>query len=112
MEPAPIAIRLLFVAALGLLASLQPPAAAGSDFTYYVDFASAATTNCLPTVSGCTGQCAVPTCGSQGTPCHKIQEAVNLANCNIGSNAALEADVFVAAGTYPEKVFLYPNIHL
>jgi hypothetical protein len=112
MRSNPIAVRLVFAASLVLLGFLQPPAAAVASFTYYVDFASAATSNCLPTVSGCTGQCAAPTCGTQGTPCHKIQDALNLANCNIGSNAALDADVFVAAGTYPEKVFLYPNIHL
>ena len=112
MKSSRVVVRLSFVALLVLLASLQPPASAVSSFTYYVDFNSAATSDCLPTVSGCTGQCAAPTCGTQAVPCRKIQDAVNLANCNIGSNAALEADVFVAAGTYAEKVFLYPNIHL
>jgi hypothetical protein len=89
-----------------------------SDFVFYTDINSAATTNCTPTSSGvpgatlCTGQCAVPTCGTQATPCHKIQESLNLANCAIGSNTALEADVIVAAGTYPERIFVYPNTHL
>ncbi|HEV8335120.1 MAG TPA: putative metal-binding motif-containing protein [Candidatus Polarisedimenticolia bacterium] len=92
--------------------SFQPPPVAVSNFTYYVDAASAGTTDCTPGASGCTGSCAVPACGSQATPCHTIQAAVNIANCNIGSNAALEADVLVAAGTYPERIFVYPNIHV
>jgi len=101
-----------FVLILACAAGLVPPPAAVSDFTYYVDINSAATTNCTPTASGCTGQCAAPACGTQAIPCHKIQGALNLANCNIGSNAALEADVLVAAGTYPERIFIYPNTHL
>jgi len=105
-------------AALCCLAGLQPPTGAVSSFTYYADLASSATTDCTPTSAGCTGSCAVPTCGSQATPCHTIQGAINLANCNIGSNAALEADVIVAGGTvgsptvYPERLFIYPNIHV
>ncbi|HEV8375580.1 MAG TPA: MopE-related protein [Candidatus Polarisedimenticolia bacterium] len=104
---------------MGVLAQFQPPPAAVSDFTLYVDFNSAATSDCVPTQNGspcgttiCTGQCAVPTCGAQGTPCHKIQDAINIANCTIGTNTAMEADIVVAAGTYPEKIFIYPNIHL
>ncbi len=112
MKCSSVFVRLSFAGFLVLLAGLQPPASAVSSFIYYVDFNSAATSDCLPTVSGCTGQCAAPTCGTQGVPCHKIQDALNLSNCNIGSNAALEADVFVAAGTYPERIFLYPNTHL
>ena len=94
------------------MAGLQPPPTAVSDFTYYADINSSATTDCTPTSTGCTGQCAIPTCGTQGTPCHTIQQAINIANCNIGSNTALEADVLVAAGTYPERIFVYPNTHL
>jgi thrombospondin type 3 repeat protein len=104
--------RLGLVMLVVCAAGLVPPPAAVSDFTYYVDFSSAATSDCLPTTSGCTGQCAAPTCGTQGIPCHKIQDALNIANCNIGSNAALQADVIVAAGTYPERIFIYPNTHL
>ncbi|MCI0568385.1 MAG: thrombospondin type 3 repeat-containing protein, partial [Acidobacteria bacterium] len=94
------------------LATLLPPPEAVSDFTFYTDINSAATTDCTPAIGGCTGNCAVPTCGSQAAPCHKIQESLNLANCTIGSNTALEADVIVAAGTYPERIFIYPNTHL
>ncbi|HEU5182037.1 MAG TPA: putative metal-binding motif-containing protein [Candidatus Polarisedimenticolia bacterium] len=104
--------RVALGVAFAVAAGLQPPPAAVSDFSYYVDFASPATTNCTPTSSGCTGQCASPTCGTQATPCHSIQAAINIANCNIGANTALEADVNVAAGTYPERLFVYPNIHL
>ncbi len=93
-------------------AGLQPPPAAVSNFTFYVDANSTATTDCTPTASGCTGQCAVPACGTQALPCHTIQNALNIANCTIGTNTALEADVLVAAGTYPERIFIYPNTHL
>src|SRR6185436_6623950 len=88
---------ILCLLAAGMV-SFQPPPVAVSNFTYYVDAASAATTDCATTPTGCTGSCAVPACGSQGTPCHTIQGAINIANCNIGSNGALEADVLVAAG--------------
>jgi hypothetical protein len=112
MKKASMRTRLLFVLLLVGAAGLVPPPAAVSDFIYYVDFNSAATTDCTPTSTGCTGQCATPTCGSAGAPCHTIQAALNLANCNIGANTALEADVLVAAGTYPERIFVYPNTHL
>src|SRR5262245_56827393 len=68
-----LGLRSLIALAFGL----QPPPVAVSSFIYYVDINSAATSDCLPTASGCTGQCAVPTCGSSGTPCHKIQDALN-----------------------------------
>src|SRR5206468_883038 len=106
---APLGVRnrLGLALLLACLANLQPPPEAVSDFTFYTDINSAATTNCIPTctpgpfpncVPGgtlCTGQCAMPTCGTQTTPCHKIQDSLNLANCTIGSNTALEADVIV-----------------
>src|SRR5258706_5258429 len=98
------------------LTVLRPGPRAVSNFTFYADVASAATTNCTPTSSGCTGTCVAPSCGTQAIPCHKIQEAVNLANCTIGTNTTLEADVIVAGGTVPapkvynEKVYIYPNI--
>jgi hypothetical protein len=100
---------LILAAALGCL---LPPPSALSDFTFYADIVSSATTDCVPTSSGCTGSCAAPTCGSQAQPCHKIQDAINIANCTIGSNNALQADVLVAAGTYPERLYVYPNINL
>ena len=105
--------RLLGFAFLAVcVAGLQPPAAALSDFTFYADINSSATTNCTPTSTGCTGLCITPTCGTVSTPCHTIQQAINIANCNIGSNTALEADVLVAAGKYPERIFIYPSLHL
>jgi len=95
------------------LAVLHPPSRGVSDFTYYVDIASSATSTCVPQSTGvCSGDCATPGCGSQATPCRRIQDAINIANCTIGSNNALEADILVAAGTYPERLFVYPNIHL
>ena len=76
-----------FIFLLACVAGLQPPPAAVSDFTFYVDINSSATSDCTPTSGGvCTGQCAIPTCGTQGTPCHTIQQAVNIANWTIGSN--------------------------
>src|SRR5262245_26920356 len=99
---------------LGLLlagaAFLQPPSRATSNFTFYVDINSAGTTTCDFTCPAAA--CATPTCGSQAVPCHKIQDAVNIANCNIGVNDSLEADVIVAAGTYPEHVSIFTNIHV
>jgi len=91
--------RLLgFAFLLACMAGLQPPPAAVSDFTFYVDINSSATSDCQPQSTGiCAGQCAIPTCGTQGAPCHTIQHAINIADCTIGSNTALEADVLVAA---------------
>jgi hypothetical protein len=113
MRVIPMRTRLGFLLVLAGAVGLVPPPAAVSDFTYYVNINSSATSDCTPASSGsCTGQCSVPTCGTQATPCHTIQQAINIANCTIGSNATLEADILVAAGTYPQRVSLYPNIHL
>src|SRR5262245_3736166 len=114
MRSTRLAGRVTLFVAFAALAGLQPPPAAVSDFVYYVDFASPATSTCninFPS-PGCSGDCAAPACGTQATPCHSIQNAIHIANCNIGTNAALEADIHVAAGTYPERVRIYSNIHL
>jgi hypothetical protein len=123
----------VFLASLPLI--LQPQSSAVSNFTFYVDINSSGTTNCAPagdsgstpafccpgagvtctpSLAGptCTGSCAVPTCGTQANPCKKIQDAINIANCTIGPNGTQEADVIVAQGTYPERLFIYPNVHV
>ena len=114
MKATGLAGRVALAVVFAGLAGLQPPPAAVSDFIYYVDFASPATSTCVLNFPspGCSGDCAAPACGTQATPCHSIQNAIHIANCNIGSNTALEADIHVAAGTYPERVRIYPNIHL
>ncbi len=100
-------------AAFACLTLLTPPPAATSNFTFYVDINSPATSDCTPQSNAtCTGSCAVPACGTQATPCHTIQQAINIANCTIGTNGALEADIVVAAGTYPQRASIFPNIHV
>jgi|GEM_PF-3536730 len=93
------------------LTALLPQNPAVSNFTYYVDSASAAVSNC-PIGTSCPLACTAPSCGTQGTPCKSIQDAINIANCAIGANGALEADIVAAPGTYQERLFIFPNIHV
>src|SRR5438445_2908322 len=41
-----------------------------------------------------------------------IREAINDANCQIEAGAATGATIQVAAGTYPERIFIWPNVHV
>ena len=109
----PFPTRRIFGIALtaASLTALLPQNPAVSNFTYYVDATSSAISNC-PIGTSCPVACTVPTCGTQSTPCKSIQDAINIANCAIGANGALEADIVAAAGTYQERLFIFPNIHV
>ena len=69
--------------------------------------AAAAVDLYVDVTSGCTADC-----GSAGAPFPAIQPAINTANSLIDSGVALSATVHVAAGTYHERLFVYPDIHL
>jgi hypothetical protein len=51
-------------------------------------------------------------CGSQATPYKTIQAAINDANAQIVAATASGAFIQVAAGNYPERIFIYPNVHV
>ncbi len=51
-------------------------------------------------------------CGSQASPYRTIQAAIVDANNQIIAAAASGAVIQVAAGNYPERLFVYPNIHV
>ncbi|HUD72239.1 MAG TPA: putative metal-binding motif-containing protein [Dongiaceae bacterium] len=51
-------------------------------------------------------------CGSQASPYRTIQAAIVDANNQIIAAAATGAVIQVAAGNYPERIFIYPNIHV
>src|SRR5262249_47273846 len=81
------------LAALGLIAHFV---LAAVSVTIYVSASSACTTGC----------------GSQAAPYKTIQAAINDANAQIVATTATGAVIQVAAGTYPERIFVYPNIHV
>jgi hypothetical protein len=51
-------------------------------------------------------------CGSQATPWKTIQAGINDANARIIAATASGALIQVAAGNYPERIFIYPNVHV
>jgi len=51
-------------------------------------------------------------CGSQATPYKTIQAAINDGNSQIAGGTASGAFIQVAAGNYPERLFVYPDIHV
>ncbi|HYV85286.1 MAG TPA: MopE-related protein [Patescibacteria group bacterium] len=81
------------VLTLGLVAHLV--LAAGT-VTIYVSASSSCTTGC----------------GSQAAPYKTIQAAINDANSRIIAATASGALIQVAAGNYPERIFVYPNVHV
>ncbi|HXH28275.1 MAG TPA: right-handed parallel beta-helix repeat-containing protein, partial [Candidatus Polarisedimenticolia bacterium] len=83
-------------AVLAALLAQEGESRAGVDLTLYVDAASTCTT----------------ACGTQQAPFKTIQAAINEANTQIGSGAVASATVQVAPGLYPERIFIYPDIHV
>ncbi|HKB08230.1 MAG TPA: hypothetical protein VKF61_08140, partial [Candidatus Polarisedimenticolia bacterium] len=81
------------VCALGLVARLV--VAAGT-ITLYVDDNSTCTTGC----------------GSQAAPYSTIQAAIDDADTQLIAGAISEATVRVAAGNYPERIYIVPNVHV
>jgi hypothetical protein len=51
-------------------------------------------------------------CGSLASPYKTIQAAINDANSQIVAGTASGAVIRVAAGTYHERIFIYPNVHV
>ncbi len=101
------------VPGLIVLAALMHPAAGiptaraqTGSLTLHVDAASSCTNTCL---LDCT---CPPGCGGAALPYRTIQDALNDANCRIIASEAPEAIVRVAAGYYPERIFIFPDIHL
>src|SRR5262245_31908463 len=79
--------------ALGLVARLV---VAAGPITLYVDASSTCTTGC----------------GSQAAPYKTIQAAIDDADTQLIAGAISEATVRVAAGTYPERLYIVPNVHV
>jgi len=79
---------------LGMALSSGTPAA--TDLALYVDASSTCTTSC----------------GSQAAPFSTIQAAIDQANSEIVAGIATSATIHVAAGTYLERLFIYPDVNL
>ncbi len=69
---------------------------AAGTITLYVDIRSACSTGC----------------GTPSAPYPAIQAAINDANSRIVAGTISGATIQVAAGTYPERLFVYPNVHV
>jgi Putative metal-binding motif/Thrombospondin type 3 repeat len=82
--------------ALVVLAEMVRLVLAAGSVTIYVDAASACTTGC----------------GSLASPYKTIQAAINDANGQISGGSASGAFIQVAAGSYLEHIFIYPNVHV
>jgi hypothetical protein len=103
------AVALLGAGLLGLLAAPNapvPPAWAQGVVTLHVATDSPCTTTC-PLECPCP-----PECGDETVPYLTIQSALNDANCRIIAGETSEAIVQVAAGFYPERIFIFPDIHV
>src|SRR5262245_25900345 len=79
--------------ALGLVARLV---VAAGPITLYVDDSSTCTTGC----------------GSQASPYRTIQAAIDDADNQLIAGAISGATVRVAAGNYPERLYIVPNVHV
>src|SRR5947209_986721 len=51
-------------------------------------------------------------CGTQAAPYPTIQAAINDADSRITAGSISGATIQVAAGRYPERLFIFPNIHV
>jgi Putative metal-binding motif/Thrombospondin type 3 repeat len=84
------------IASTVVLAAVARLVLAAGSVTIYVNASSSCTTGC----------------GSQASPYKTIQAAINDANAQIGSAVATGAIIQVAAGNYPERIFIYPSVHV
>src|SRR5262245_40696896 len=82
--------------ALGALALVARLVVAAGPITLYVDGSSTCTTGC----------------GSQAAPYKTIQAAIDDADNQLIAGTISEATVRVAAGTYPERLYIVPNVHV
>jgi len=58
------------------------------------------------------GSTCVSGCGSQASPYRTIAAAITDGNNRIVAGTSTGAVIQVAAGNYPERIFVYPNIHV
>jgi putative metal-binding protein/thrombospondin type 3 repeat protein len=84
------------VLALCALAFVAHLVIAAGSITLYVDDNSTCTTGC----------------GSQTSPYHTIQAAIDDADNQIIAGTISGASVRVAAGHYPERIYIVPNVHV
>jgi Putative metal-binding motif/Thrombospondin type 3 repeat len=99
---------LLGVLSILVLTIVARRVAASGDVALYVDDGS----NCTITCANSCGVACPAGCGTQAVPYRTIQDAINDANCRIIDGQATGAVVQVAAGYYPERIFIFPNIHV
>ncbi|MFQ5877091.1 MAG: thrombospondin type 3 repeat-containing protein [Acidobacteriota bacterium] len=67
--------------------------------------------------SSCSESCAITCgcpsgCGTEANPYRTIQDAINDLNCQIMDGRAETGTVRVAAGYYPERIFIFPDINV
>src|SRR5260221_2130478 len=99
--------RLLIVAASLLAIGIVAHAViAAGTITLYVSATSSCTIGCVNTC-GCAS-----VCGDQTLPYKTIQDAINDLNCRLIAGSVTSGTVQVGAGNYPERIFVYPNIHV
>ncbi|HEV8701290.1 MAG TPA: MopE-related protein, partial [Candidatus Polarisedimenticolia bacterium] len=84
------------IAALAALLFVGRLVVAAGTVTLYVDDGSTCTTGC----------------GSQAAPFRTITAAINDADARIVAGSASGATIQVAAGNYPERLYILPNIHV
>ncbi len=92
--------------ALLLLCSTGLTSPATTDL--YVDATSACTVVCA---TACSPPCP-SSCGGVGLPYRSIQSAINDANCRIVAGAATDVSIHVGPGTYLERLYIFPDIHV
>jgi hypothetical protein len=84
---------------------VQAVLAAGTQ-TFYVDDDSSCALTCDNT---CDTPC-LTGCGGATSPYRDIQSAINDASCRINAGEITLATVQVAAGLYPQRLFIYPDV--
>src|SRR6266699_1132420 len=89
------ALTLLVVCLLLPLNLSQGPGAA-TELVLFVDASSTCTAGC----------------GSQTSPFSTIQAAIDQANGDIVAGTATSSKIYVAAGLYLERIFIYPDVNL
>ncbi len=106
---------LLAAGSIALLTFVARRVIAAGSVTLYVKAGSTCTSLCTiskftPPVT-CDAGCFAG-CGTATAPYTTIQSALNDANCRVDSGSASDATIQVAAGTYPERIFIFPDEHV
>src|SRR5438876_9767840 len=95
-------------AALVVLAFLVRVVLATGTTTFYVN----ASSTCSITCANTCGTACPPGCGTLSLPYKTIEDAINDANCQLLAGTISGASVQVAAGNYPERIVIYPDVHV